>query len=131
MLRRRGARIAGIVCTMFRVASTVPASWSLIALLVVLLSSTACESVAGDGAPAVDTGVRVVETMDSGGYTYVKLEAGEGAQWYAVPECEVAVGDRVQVAAGAMAMRDFESRTLDRTFPLIYFAGSLEVVGGS
>jgi hypothetical protein len=72
-------------------------------------------------------GEAVVATMNSGGYTYIKLLNAEAPTWYAVPECEVAVGDRVEVAPGAMAMQNFESRTLKRTFALIYFADGLTV----
>ena len=75
-----------------------------------------------------NAGVAVVETMNAGGYTYVKLGSRDGPAWYAVPECEVAIGDRVQVADGAMTMRNFESRALSRTFPVIYFASGLEKV---
>ena len=79
-------------------------------------------------APALP-GEVVVETMNSGGYTYMQLQSGEGTSWYAVPECKVAVGDRVEVASGAMTMQNFESRTLKRTFPVIYFAQGVTKVG--
>lgn len=71
---------------------------------------------------------KVAETMNSGGYTYLKLDGVEGPSWFAVPECEVAVGDRVTVAPKAMKMRDFKSSTLNRTFAAIYFATGLEKV---
>lgn len=74
-------------------------------------------------------GSTIVETMDSGGYSYVKVMTNGKATWYAVPECEVAVGDLVAIEPGAMAMKDFESSTLKRKFALIYFASGLEKVG--
>tara|TARA_R110002096_G_scaffold92305_3_gene208717 strand:+ start:4135 stop:4455 length:321 start_codon:yes stop_codon:yes gene_type:complete len=73
-------------------------------------------------------GFKIVETMNSGGYTYVKLDGVEGPAWFAVPECEVAVGDRVTVGSEPMMMRNFESRTLNRTFAVISFASGLEKV---
>jgi len=76
-------------------------------------------------------GSAVVETMDSGGYTYVHLEKNGKRKWYAVPECAVSVGDRVEVEAGAMEMRDFESKTLARTFDVIWFAGGLQKVSSA
>jgi len=81
-------------------------------------------------APVVTSaGTAIVETMDSGGYSYVKVMTNGAPTWYAVPECEVAVGDLVEIEPGAMAMKDFESRTLKRKFALIYFASGLEKVG--
>ena len=71
----------------------------------------------------------VVETMNSGGYTYVQLDAGpKGKVWAAGPNTEVDVGDTVSVAGG-MLMQDFASNTLNRTFEKIYFANALRVAG--
>lgn len=71
----------------------------------------------------------VVETMDSGGYTYVQLDAGpRGKVWVAGPSTTVAVGDTVGFAGG-MKMQDFASNTLNRTFDEIYFANALQVAG--
>lgn len=66
-------------------------------------------------------GGAVLETMNSGGYTYVKVDADGEEIWAAAGELEVAVGDRV-VFPRETPMRDFHSNTLDRDFPLIYFA---------
>ncbi len=66
---------------------------------------------------------KILETMDSGGYTYLRLATGSGAQWAAVPQAKVAVGDTVTIA-NAMPMNNFESTTLHRTFDSILF-GSL------
>jgi hypothetical protein len=63
---------------------------------------------------------KVLETMDSGGYTYVRIAAANREQWAAVQEAKVAVGDTVTVS-NAMVMRDFESKTLGRTFDEILF----------
>ncbi len=70
----------------------------------------------------------VVETMNSGGYTYVQVDTGGKAIWAAATEFEVAVGDVVVVPAG-MAMPDFHSNTLNRDFELIYFTGDIRKVG--
>lgn len=76
----------------------------------------------------VERGTAIVETMDAGGYTYVKLGSDQSSAWYAVPQCEVAVGDRVEVTGDAMAMKNFKSPTLKRTFASIYFASGVEKV---
>jgi hypothetical protein len=66
----------------------------------------------------------VLETMDSGGYTYVLLETDEDTRWAATQQTVVEVGDIVQVSEG-MAMANFTSKTLDRTFDVVYFTGAL------
>ena len=84
------------------------------------------------GAPTESGGSitgKVVETMDSGGYTYVQVDDGSKKIWAAAPKLTVAVGDRVIVPAG-MPMRDFSSKTLNRTFDVVYFVSSIEVLGG-
>jgi hypothetical protein len=58
--------------------------------------------------------------MESGGYTYVRLKAGEREIWAAVPRTAVQVGDRVTIPSG-MEMKDFHSKTLDRTFESLWF----------
>ena len=72
---------------------------------------------AGAG-PAVSG--KVLETMDSGGYTYLRLATASGDQWAAVTQAKLAVGDTVTIA-NAMEMRAFESKTLGRTFDVILF----------
>jgi len=67
----------------------------------------------------------VLETMDSGGYTYVHVKTADGDVWAAGPETPVAVGDAIVMARG-MVMKDFTSKTLDRTFDEILFVGSIE-----
>ena len=99
----------------------------LLAPLVAVCLFAGCQSAeTPSNASHTGRGSAIVETMDAGGYTYVKLVSDAGEVWYAVPQCEVAVGERVEVADGAMAMRNFESRALKRTFPVIYFASGLE-----
>ena len=65
-----------------------------------------------------------LETMDSGGYTYALLETAQDTRWVATQQTTVEVGDIVQVSEG-MAMTDFASKTLDRTFDVVYFTGAL------
>ena len=67
----------------------------------------------------------VAETMDSGGYVYMKLESG---QWVAASSFEVSKGDMIQYS-GAMEMNDFHSKSLDKTFESILFVSSASLVG--
>jgi hypothetical protein len=73
---------------------------------------------------------KVLETMNSGGYSYVRVDLGGGEVWAAGPETTVKVGDTVKLSEG-MAMRDFHSSTLDRTFPVVWFVGSIETGAGA
>jgi len=68
---------------------------------------------------------KVLETMDSGGYTYVYLDTGSEKIWAAGPVVQIAVGQTITMDKG-MAMPQFHSKTLDRTFEVIYFVGSIQ-----
>ncbi len=67
---------------------------------------------------------KIVETMNSGGYTYVCLENGGKKTWVAMPETKVKVGQSVSCKPG-MAMPNFTSKTLKRTFDSIVFSEGL------
>jgi len=77
----------------------------------------------------------VLETLDASRYTYLRIDLGKGKEaWAAVPKATVAVGSRVRVG-GAMLMTDFNSQSLKRTFPEIYFGelqeGSASAAGNA
>lgn len=77
----------------------------------------------------------VAETMNAGGYTYVRLQsAGQDDVWAAAPEFSARVGDNLTVPL-EMPMVNFESKSLARTFPLVYFVSTVsrdgQVVGGT
>jgi len=64
---------------------------------------------------------KVVETMSSGGYTYICVEKDGKKAWAAVPPVEIAVGDQVEILPGTQ-MGKFTSNTLKRTFNEITFS---------
>lgn len=67
----------------------------------------------------------VLETMDSGGYTYIHLQLDGGAKkWAAIPGSKVAKGQHVTLLAGT-EMGEFKSKTLNRTFDSIIFSPGL------
>ena len=70
----------------------------------------------------------VVETINTSGYTYVQVDTGSEKIWAAAPEFQVKVGDEVTVPKG-MPMKNYHSKTLDRTFDVVYFAGNIVVAG--
>ncbi len=65
---------------------------------------------------------KVVETMNSGGYTYVCLEKNGKKTWVAVPQMKVTVGQEMSFQPG-QEMRNFTSKSLNRTFDSIIFSG--------
>jgi hypothetical protein len=67
---------------------------------------------------------KVVETMNSGGYTYISVEKEGKRTWVAIPTTEVKVGQEVTYLPGA-EMRNFTSKTLNRTFESIIFSGGI------
>jgi len=75
---------------------------------------------ANTSGPEIVTG-EVLETMNSGGYTYVRVNTGDSEVWAATSQFEVAPGDRVTLPLET-PMNDFHSNTLDRDFSTIYFA---------
>jgi hypothetical protein len=67
----------------------------------------------------------IAETMNSGGYTYARLQAaGKDDIWIAGNEFPARVGEKLTVQL-EMPMQNFESKTLKRTFPVIYFVASV------
>lgn len=74
-------------------------------------------------APGTVTGT-IAETMNSGGYTYARLRTGTTDTWIAANELPVKTGDRITAAIDT-PMENFNSKTLNRSFPLIYFVSDV------
>jgi hypothetical protein len=66
---------------------------------------------------------KVAEKIDASPYTYLRLTTATGDAWAAVPETSIAVGTDVEISH-PLEMKAFESKSLHRTFEVIYF-GSL------
>jgi hypothetical protein len=64
---------------------------------------------------------KVVETMDSGGYTYALLEKDGKKTWVACPKTKVEKGKDMSFQPGS-EMVNFTSKTLNRTFDKIIFS---------
>jgi hypothetical protein len=81
--------------------------------------------------PTEDLSGKVLETMNSGGYTYVHLQKKNSDKvWVAIPESPVKVGAQISLQPG-MEMIKFESRNLNRTFDSIIFSGGVIATPGS
>ncbi len=70
----------------------------------------------------------VVETMNSGGYTYVRLKHTGGRTWVAMPQMKVHVGQKLTLSVGP-ELHNFRSTTLKRTFDTIVFSGGPSAKG--
>jgi hypothetical protein len=109
--------------------NTIPAL-CLFALAVVLQAGCATTSTTSVAAPDTNAVAgqskepllsgKVVETMDSGNYTYMNLENNGQKKWVAVPASKVEVGQEVKLKPGN-EMGAFTSKTLKRTFDNIIF----------
>jgi hypothetical protein len=73
---------------------------------------------------------KVVETTNTAGYTYVRVDTGSQKLWVATTQFDVKPGDSVTVAAGA-PMANYHSQSLNRTFDTVYFTGGITVNGGT
>ncbi|MBV2246971.1 MAG: SH3-like domain-containing protein [Lentimicrobium sp.] len=64
--------------------------------------------------------VSVIEVLQTRSYTYLQVLENNNKYWIAVALREAKPGD-VLYFTDALEMKDFESKDLNRTFPLIYF----------
>ncbi len=67
----------------------------------------------------------IVETMDAANYTYLNVKTATQQVWVAIPVTSVKVGDEVTYLQG-MAMKNFHSKSLEKTFDSIIFSPGLE-----
>lgn len=68
---------------------------------------------------AVVTG-EVLEVRDVDSYTYLRLKTKDGETWAAVDKAPVKKGAKVTIE-NVMVMKNFESKSLKKTFPTILF----------
>ena len=90
-------------------------------------SAPASEAPAAAKGPQRQGGI-VIQTMNAAGYTYVQLDGPKGKVWSAGPETAIAIGDKVEFNSGS-AMTNFHSKSLDRSFEIIYFVPAFVVNG--
>ncbi|MBI1750989.1 MAG: nucleotide-binding protein [Acidobacteria bacterium] len=80
-------------------------------------------------APGQGLSGKVLERLDASPYCYLHIQTVRGDVWAAVPEAKIEKGTEVTIA-NPMLMNNFESKTLNRTFPEVYF-GTLAPAGGA
>lgn len=64
--------------------------------------------------------VEVKEVLQTSAYTYLKVKEDTTLSWIAIPKMEAKPGE-IYYTVGGMEMRNFPSKELNRTFPLVYF----------
>jgi len=69
---------------------------------------------------------KVLESLNSGGYTYIKVKEAEKRYWIAMTERKVKVGEQIKYNEQGW-MQNFHSKTLNRTFDKILFASDASV----
>jgi hypothetical protein len=100
------------------------------ALAIFVATSAAC-SAAGAGPQAADPAApatrpgsavsgKLLERIDAGSYSYLRIAGAAGEVWAAVPATELSAGAEVRVEQ-PLWMQDFESNTLGRKWPRIAF----------
>lgn len=80
--------------------------------------------------PEGTTQIEVVEHMNGGGYTFIKGKTDNGEQWIAIREMPVETGE-VYYFTNAMEMKEFESKSLNKTFASILFVNDISKNFGS
>ncbi len=99
---------------------------TLLILGITLLMS--CESKKKDYAPVskeiAQNEVVVNEVQQTGGYTYILVQQSNQEFWLAVSKTDVRVGEKLYFT-GAMEMKNFESKELNRVFESIFFVDKI------
>lgn len=70
----------------------------------------------------------IAEAMNAGDYTYARLQGASKEVWIAGSRFDAKVGTPVSVSLD-LPMENFESKTLNRTFPMLYFVSEVALDG--
>jgi len=82
------------------------------------------------GITMMEVSGKVVETMISGGYSYVLVEKDGVKTWVALPKSNIAVGDEIACRPG-MVMKNFRSTSLNRVFEQIVFSNGVSITASA
>jgi len=72
--------------------------------------------------PHLESSGMVLESINAAGYTYVRINTGKDTVWAAAPQFAAKTGDTVEFSR-SMPMENYQSKTLKRTFSVVYFNG--------
>lgn len=77
-------------------------------------------------APQTVHNVKVLEKMDAGNYSYLKVSENNKDYWIAVPQMDVKPGEMISYSK-FMEMKDFKSETLNKTFESVLFVDDAKI----
>ena len=108
-----------------------PATRLFITTLLLTALSSAGFAQENPHAPKSESAGTVITTIDADIYTYVEVELDGENVWFAVPASAYTPGEEVLIPSGGLPMKEFYSKTLDRTFDMVYFVGAIARVNAS
>jgi hypothetical protein len=94
-------------------------------LQVISAEKTILSATSDKATPSSNEGT-VVSSMNAAAYTYMELESKGRRFWIAAPTTKVNVGDHISFVQ-SMVMRNFNSKTLNRTFESVIFVTSIKI----
>jgi DNA/RNA endonuclease YhcR with UshA esterase domain len=100
-----------------------------ITLVSILVASAAWAAPAAPAQQPTTLKGEVLETQNVDIYTYLRLKTKDGEIWAAVPTTTAKKGTEVTIG-NSMVMRNFESKTLKKTFDKIVFGQIVDPAGG-
>jgi len=79
-------------------------------------------------APTLSHSGTVLETLAAPPYVYIRVKGESGDAWLAAPAVGLAKGTKIRWPDG-LAMANFHSKMMDRTFDSVTFVDSVAVAG--
>ncbi|MEE9429521.1 MAG: hypothetical protein V3V16_00675 [Melioribacteraceae bacterium] len=95
-----------------------------ISVLLMLVTAIACDTKKEEVLPEGTSKITAKEFINASRFTYILGDVGGKDQWIAVNQMPVEKGD-IFYFADAMEMKNFESKTLDRTFESVLFVNTI------
>lgn len=89
-------------------------------------STSPAPAMASGRAEAGERTGMVKQSIKSAGYTYIEVDVDGESVWLAAPEMDLADGASV-AWNGGLVMKNFSSKSLNRTFPEILFVDNVQV----
>ena len=99
-------------------------SFKKVSIFILTILFCAASAIYADNTPHVAT---VAETFNAGNYTYLKLDEDGKEVWLASQPIKVSAGEKVEYIGG-IPMKDFHSRSLNRTFESIRLITRIKVL---
>jgi len=103
-----------------------PLILTLCAALIATTASAGNIGIHGNENVSLPNSGKVLEVINVEGYTYLHIEGKDKKEWIAGKAKEIKEGDFVRYSKGSV-MRNFLSKSLNRTFPEILFTSAIQL----